>query len=476
MSEQQPGQTGASGEISDDFQVEVSATDLHRPEDPATRTDLGARHGNTPASPFASHLTHRARALRAGGIAGAVLLAIVVVAGGLPATRNSATQFLAGLRPTPTATLIPGSNAYFLLPNPPGTTILLDGHALASPPLPGDPHPLLLSPGTHTLAWRNMLYPFQPLSCRISVPRARRDTCQLLQPYQVPPLANGAPVTAPIIADRLSLSALPGTQSAALTATIQAALQSMTATAAIAPGDHYLDASGGAVAIAARPFTAVFQVRPTTDPFADPCAFGETGGTCPLLGQTCESLCTLPNPGLRGAGPPSRWIVGTSVQVVWSYIASDGSIIQRDVQALGYGVETALLAVSWDGTTWQAQPLLGERGAAPSSADLVCAAAWQPFYGSTAVSYLFYPDASYSVTVQYASGTRVSDGCVIRMANSGQTTAPLIPGDGTALFLERCGVLLAASDAAHTLWPDLPRANATERADARELASALGNP
>lgn len=459
----------------DEFHIEVGDAPVRSPRTPANGSSRTGKPTGAPAVPFAPRLTSRARALRASGIAGAVLLALVVVLGGFPATRNGATRLLAGRYSTPTATVVPSSNAFYLLPNPPGTTVLLDGHALARLPLPGDPHPLLLTPGAHTFAWRNTRFPFQPLSCHIAVPRTGHDTCPLIEPYQVPTLAGGVPLAAPIIADRFTLAALPDAQVATLTTAIQAALASMTATANIQPGDHYLNATGGGVAVANQPLTAIFHVRPITDLSSMPCFNAAPWATCSYLGQTCEMLCTLPNPGNRGAGPASRWIVGAPVQLSWSYVAHDGTPIQRNIQAPGYGVETALLGVAWDGTSWQAQPLLGLHTALPASDDLVCDAVWQPFYASPQVSYLFYPNASYSVNVQYASGARVSDSCVVRMTNDTQTTAPLIPDDGTALFLERCGVLLAASDAAHTLWPELPQASPAERQDAQQLAAALPN-
>jgi hypothetical protein len=469
MSEQHPPEQHPS-ESGDGFHVEVS--DVSTPISVGDHLPRESTRMDAPTSPFASRLTRRGRLLRTGGIAGAILLALILVLNGSSATRNGAIRLLADFYPTPTATLIPGSNAYFLLPNPPGTTILLDGKPLSRLPFPGDPQPLLLSRGAHSLTWKNAFFPFHPASCRLTVPRARRDTCTLIQPYQVPLPDGSAPLPAPIVAERLTLAALPAPQAAALTTAVQTALADMTTSATVAPGDHYLQGNSGAVATATQPFTAFYQVRQITTDLADSCFLTVPVFTCPYLGQDCNMLCTLPNPSAPGTGAHPEWIIGTPVQVIWSYIATDGTLIQSNVQPSEYGAETALLGVTWDGTTWRAQSLLGYHAAVPASDDLVCDDAWQAFFGSP-VNYFFYPDASNSITFQCASGAQVSDGSVIRLANNGRAPVPIIPGNSPALFLERYGVLLAASDAAHQLWPDLPQADAAERQAAQQLAAAL---
>src|SRR5215467_10033669 len=165
----------------DDFVAEVS--------------DLGSAEPERLA-PFlaAAHLPRRQRVLRLAVIIAMPLLALLVVLGGNPALRVGLGTMITGLAPsvsTPTTT--PGDNLFYLLPNPPGVDVLLDGHLLARPPWPGDPHPLRLTPGRHAFAWRSRLLPFGRLSCFTFVPPSTADTCPLVPSSLLPPELAGRP-------------------------------------------------------------------------------------------------------------------------------------------------------------------------------------------------------------------------------------------------------------------------------------------
>ncbi|HEY7833792.1 MAG TPA: hypothetical protein VIG30_09505 [Ktedonobacterales bacterium] len=468
MSEQHP--TKAEGERDDDLHVELSDTSASSPS---------ARHA-APASPFVSRLTRRGRLVRASGIAGAVLLALLVVLGSFPTARNAAGAWLARLHRTPTATPFVTYNRFYLLPNPPGTTVLLDGTALTRLPYPGDPHPLALAFGTHTFRWLSNAFPFPPLSCQLTVPAATSDTCTILAPYRVqpnPPADGSAPLSAPTIATHFSLATLAPDQASALTGAINAALDGLTATATIQPGDHYFTGNPGLAETSTSPLQVTLNVQPVPQPLAGPCDFIVPAHPCYFLGQDCAVLCTylgaFPGAAVTYNGIDPMWIAGQFVQMTLRDTASNGTVPRQGLVPSDYGIQVALLGIIWDGTNWHALPLLGHRADLPPSDDLVCDPAFEAF-GQGPVSYLFYPDASYDVTLTYASSPNPTDGCAVRLAGNPHAAEPAIPGNGTALFYERLGVLLAANDAAHQLWPTLPQADAAERALAKHLAAQAG--
>jgi hypothetical protein len=72
------------------------------------------------------------------------------------------------------------------------------------------------------------------------------------------------------------------------------------------------------------------------------------------------------------------------------------------------------------------------------------------------------------IQINYASDAVPVEGCAVVV--TGYQGTPTASPAAPALYLERFGVLLAANDTAHGLWPELPRADATEQALARHLA------
>lgn len=73
----------------------------------------------------------------------------------------------------------------------------------------------------------------------------------------------------------------------------------------------------------------------------------------------------------------------------------------------------------------------------------------------------------------FSATTDAATGCVVTLpagTGPGGTLPPSPLQMEAPIFLERFGVLLAANDAAHTLWPTLPQANAHERMIADALS------
>lgn len=80
--------------------------------------------------------------------------------------------------------------------------------------------------------------------------------------------------------------------------------------------------------------------------------------------------------------------------------------------------------------------------------------------------YLQLPGATIPLSWVYASRLPATDGC-LAAAHVQEAPASALPQD--ALLLHRFGVLLAANDVAHRLWPTLPVADSNEQQLAQNL-------
>ena len=162
---------------------------------------------------------------------------------------------------TPSATLALGDWLFYLLPNPPGVEVALDGQTLAHLPFSGNPAPLRLPMGTHVFTWRSHVYPFLPLQCRVSVPRVAADTCPAVRRGLLPRDLANLPGT--VIGMHVSLSAVAPAAGgvARLTKAIQDGLDTRRSTALVQPGEHYLSYPGGqpSVVVATQPLRATLS-------------------------------------------------------------------------------------------------------------------------------------------------------------------------------------------------------------------------
>jgi hypothetical protein len=120
-------------------------------------------------------------------------------------------------------------------------------------------------------------------------------------------------------------------------------------------------------------------------------------------------------------------------------------------------------SVIWDGASWQVSPLFFHVAGLPVADDAVCDPA----------RFLLSQNATWSFVMtnppggaqpQFASGATPTDGCLAVWNNGGDT----------AVFLERCGVLLAVNDVAAGSQSELPRADAGEQRLARQIAAQAG--
>ncbi len=77
--------------------------------------------------------------------------------------------------PTPTPTIVPGGNQFYIQANPQGI-VTIDGHRVSYlPDVNNNQPPLTLSSGEHKIVWQAP--PFLPLTCIVSVPPILNEPC-----------------------------------------------------------------------------------------------------------------------------------------------------------------------------------------------------------------------------------------------------------------------------------------------------------
>ncbi len=439
-------------EPGDDFKAEVS--------------DVGPRAGSAPGAPARSplepRLTPHRRVIRLVGTGLAGLLALALVLGSIPSVRGQVRALLTSPGPIPMPTAPPAQGFFYLLPNPPGVTVSVDGRALAALPYPGNIHPLYLTRGHHTFSWRSRLFPFPPLQCTLSVPFATRDTCELVSPETLN--QEHAIPRAPIIATHLSLAALVPTQ---LKAAIQQALDDHRSSALVPSGEYYFSCQpqpSCAPVTTRQPLRATLSYRSISEPgYPEPCFLGQ-GIPCRAAGQDCTQLCTIPIAPLAvtGADAARTWVTVAMVHATWDYATLDGEAVASEGES--FGAQLAVLRITWDQQGWHVTLVFGHTPNFDVADDAVCDPA--RYWLGQSGTWAFMVADAHPGTAQFVSDTTPTDGCLVVLD-------PHPGSDVPAVFLERFGVLLAVNDVAYTSADRLPIANAAEQRMAQQLLAQL---
>ncbi len=261
-----------------------------------------------------------------------------------------------------------------------------------------------------------------------------------------------------------SLASLSATQQTTVVATIQKALP--TSTSDIQPGDHYAVAQ-----VATQP------LRGTLDVQFDTSIASDTGDVCTLSSQSpyvvCNFnsnpcvVCTIPTPVLASAGvtvAPASWYVVTFVSLSYTISTLSGqTLIANGPISRGRLAGTdflILIALTWDGATWHAQPFLGPAYAAVLQRLNASAALSTPqlpsLYfadlGCAALSDFIGPNAAINTyrSVSFVSAPNPADGCLAIV------TVATAAGTQRAYYLYRFGGLVTVNDVAqrqHFIWP-----------------------
>lgn len=305
--------------------------------------------------------------------------------------------------------------------------------------------------GHHILSYRAT--PFPTLTCNVSVPAARTDTCPLDTSGDYAFLTPAAPATR-LLDLRATIDRLPKAQVDALVAAAQTALIDFAANlpnGMLFAGDHYLNSAG-------QPSQALSAVRITP-------RFELDRSVTSFDGATCVTLCTLNGPVLSDSAPDA-WSIQAPVALSWRYTTPAGQVLQDNGPASALGTSpTSVISLftRWQGGAWQTPTL--EADDAQEIVPVICPTGahaldvLRAMPGQTTVDQTF--------TIPYAAPT-TELGCVLAGSHTdpttGKSTGPM------ALVFYRAGVLVAVNDEAQRAFPTLPLATAHEQTLAQAAA------
>lgn len=400
-----------------------------------------------------------------------IVLGVVIVLGSFFAVRTLISQATAPT-PIPTATLIPGSDLFYIQGDPSWGSVSVDGHTLSSLPDPASGKPIQLSRGIHGIVWS--AEPFMPQRCLVYVPPrpSTSQSCTAKNTWQV---RNGSStqVSAAVIAFTESLAMLPGTQRTALIQVSQATLARLQATETVQPGESYANIpSNNHVSIATQPLRATLRFHLDTNPNSNfPCAsdLSGTSATCENAGQDCHLFCSpefdLPDVGFQR----KDWNTSAVLQATWEYKTLDGHVVaqnQPDAPDINASEYLLPLSISWDGSKWHVTL---------SSVDPACTTAENTTAGNQSFSSISVGGTSQMINWQFAVGSNRAAGCLAAATlQPANPTTPATSHGPVAYCLYRFGILLAANALAHRYWPQLPIADAYEQSVAIQSGKKLG--
>jgi len=413
-------------------------------------------------------------------IIGIIIAALLVIGGGAAAVRTFGGSVI-GPSPTPTPTLIPGENLYYITTNPRWGTITIDGRQVSHLPAIGST-PLQLSPGEHEVVWN--VAPFISQKCFVSVPPQENTGSSYCSTGDTAAVRSGkyTGLQATIVEFTPSLSMLPDAQRALLIQAIQAQLDTFQATDTVQPGEQFADLQAPHfIQTATQPLKAAIHFQLDTNPNSPaPCPGSDaaSGSGCRVNGEDCHLLCPLPLSEARLASSTS-WQVYGVLQAFWDYTTLSGQRVAQNQpdEADNVGNEYLIpLVITWDGSRWHVDLQSYQISSLFSFTAIPPCVAMQAGFISDS-----YPNA---VTINgnndgiywsYSAGTNSASGCLAKgPLFVGNTTTP-VPSTSapTAYLLYRFGVLLAVTAAAHHYWPSLPVADAYEQGIARKLGASL---
>ena len=432
----------------------------------STRSGADPTSSSSWAALFEADRLSRARRRRIAIAVATGLLALAVTVTTFAGVRGTLFGFLTPPTPTPTVSISPGEDLFYLLPNPPGVVVTLDGHTLARMPAPGDPSPLRLARGRHVFVWTSHEFPFMPQRCTVYVPPTLNDTCPLASGQELP--TSIAVLPGRVIALHDSLATLEADQRAQLSLAILDALATPSL-ATVQPSEffNYYPAGPGLLPrIATLPLRASLSFRVVSpQDYSEPC-INDQADACRFPGQDCALLCTVAQlPVAVTGGTPDVWVAAAMVSATTDYTTLDGRAEGTDL-GQAFGPQLVVLRITWDGTnSWSVSPIFGHVPGLPVTDDVAC---------NPARVWLEEADWSFMLTdpppgaeVQFIADANPADGCVAVLDQA--------PGkDAPAVFLERFGMLLAVNGVAAGSVGGPPRADAAEQRLARQIAAQAG--
>ncbi|HLZ24502.1 MAG TPA: hypothetical protein VKQ30_20500 [Ktedonobacterales bacterium] len=424
----------------DEFEIEIT------PLDAADDGDTSGPRWTSiePArSPFAPHLTQRGKLMRGATAWGAVLLACVLIAVSSPAIRGSLGKLLHGAARTGQAATTPGAETIYFEHAVPWGNLSIDGRTIP-PPTDTTTDSMIVAPGHHTLVYDAP--PFVPLRCSFQVPITVQDNCPL--EFAPPPQSVPSELYVRIVDLGATPDRLPASQIPALSSVIDTALGSLASQTYMPAGSTYL-AENGRPASTAQPLVATLVFRLNTD----------ANIVVPYLpgGFLCSQICYLGDT----AGIPGGWGILALAHVTWNYALPQGYSVLLHAPASPVpdgSIALVTASVTWDGS-WHAVAVPGQNqfGMSP-----ICEIANDLLPTSPPGD---TDPGTYTQRAEIPTPT-AADGCLLTIElNYGRMQVH------RALVLYRFGILVAANDDAHQLYPGLPVASSEDRALAEHIAA-----
>lgn len=463
--------------LPDPFEVEISALSADEGAEPEERQPPGRLASQASLSP-------RARARRGALVASAFLVLLVVILGSLPNVRSQVVDAVQRLIPTPTPTLAPGADRFYIATDVPWSKVALDGRPIALPRI-GMDAPLRLARGRHMLTWTAA--PFQPQQCSLDVPYTTATSCRLIDEAR---RGTAKPAFA-VIGLPESLDTLPAVQQRALLQAAQTALSDFSDI--IQPGEPYLIDSSGNVfgnGIARQPLRATLQLQLDTEIPTVTCSLNlrsELTSSCVISGQNCARFCAVPWQARQAATTAADRLEWLAFAVIypplWNYATEDGATITQNQPVCSCGAASrespVLLHMAWDGSSWHVQPLFGPNqgpsivvnGVQAANTAVDIQVADDP--ACLAAEDIFPEERQTYAQLRFISGPNPAAGCLLE--------ATLVTPEGTPTaaapveeYLMRFGEFVAVNNLAHQRNPQWPQANAYEQQLARQLAALPG--
>ena len=417
---------------------------------------------------------------------GLVILAVVLFLANTTSVRKLVSSVFIHPTPSPTATLAPGVDLFYIRASPTWGQLFVDGHPTPLPTMSIDP-PLRFARRQHQLVWQ--ADPFLAQRCTVSVPPNFADMCS---DHETTQASSG--LSAWVVTFSESLATLPGSPRAALLQAAQAALDARQSTDIVRPGEHYVLAAdtpacsrNGAqgyqcYATGSQPLRATLRFQLDTNEASNETCIDLQPGNCTLNSQDCRLFC---GSSFLASSSTRQWDVFAPVLSLWTFTAMDGRVLARDVPddsaqdyATGQTLDESLvqLHITWDSLGWHvalSATLDGQGSGYQGSGyfDPVCAATTQqvrplnpPADANGEPVYLQW---------HFASGTLPAAGCLAvgtPQPGDGLTTpTPTHAPQPVFSYLHRFGVLLAVNKLAQRSGLLLPFADAYEQHLARGL-------
>ena len=428
----------------------------------------------TPPFPVSSSLrdsrfTPRQRQLQLFVTASLVVLLLLVIIGNTVSIPGFVTRILFGPTPVPTATIVPGADLFYVQGDPTWGRLFIDGQPVAQLPRIGIDAPLRLARGQHVLSWH--AEPFNVQICTVSVPPVSSDTCAFGGAIQ-----SNTAAFAWVVYFSASLLNLPFAQRTAVEKVVQAMLDIQEKTEVVRPGEVYADVVKGGPVTATQPLIATLRFVLNTDASShDRCTiFEQIGQPCSMLSEDCLQFCSVASAELSN-DQALGWSFLAVVRTVWTFTTLQGLVMSQEDQDGYNGIAASQhllpLRLTWNSQGWHAALADAATFPVPADTGIACATARDEIQTSSILINVLLEntpsDWHYVVSRDSASG------CLALAAphaidNTGNALPEPIP-PSAAYCLYRFGVLLAANDIAHRLWPTLPVADAYERGIVKQL-------